>query len=103
VHSRFSSSNRIKLLRKFESICKTVLAHELGDPGVQFDEKTRGRKSRETVPLIIPSVQNSLQISFNRQGFSNSFGFQIQLLMIENTDKEEILMLNNRPVLNQIY
>jgi hypothetical protein len=49
---RFSSSNRIELLREFESICKTVLAHESGDPGVQFDEKTRGRKSRETVPLI---------------------------------------------------
>jgi hypothetical protein len=46
-----SSSNRIKLLREFESICKTVLAHESGDPGVQFDEKIRGRKSRETVPL----------------------------------------------------
>jgi hypothetical protein len=38
--SRFSSSNRIELLREFESICKTVLAYESGDPGVQFDEKT---------------------------------------------------------------
>jgi hypothetical protein len=42
-------SNRIT--RVFESICKTILAHESGDPGIQFDEKTRGRKSRETVPL----------------------------------------------------
>jgi hypothetical protein len=34
------------------SICKTVLAHESGDPGVQLNEKkTEGRKSRETVPL----------------------------------------------------
>jgi hypothetical protein len=32
-------------------MCKTILAHESGDPGVQFDEKNRGRKSRETVPL----------------------------------------------------
>jgi hypothetical protein len=48
---RFWSSNRIELFRKFESLCKTVLAHESGDPGVQFDEKTRGQKSRETVPL----------------------------------------------------
>jgi hypothetical protein len=36
----------------FESICKTVLAHESGDPGVQFNEKTEGRKSRKTVPLM---------------------------------------------------
>jgi hypothetical protein len=28
------------------------LAHESGDPGVQFNEKkTEGRKSRDTVPL----------------------------------------------------
>jgi hypothetical protein len=38
-------------LREFESICKTVLAHESGDPGVQFNEKTADRKSRATVPL----------------------------------------------------
>jgi hypothetical protein len=25
--------------------------HESGDPGAQFNEKTEGRKSRETVPL----------------------------------------------------
>jgi hypothetical protein len=30
-----------------------VLAHESGDPGVQFDEKNRGCKSHETVPLRI--------------------------------------------------
>jgi hypothetical protein len=29
----------------------TALAHESVDPKVLFDEKTRGRKSRETVPL----------------------------------------------------
>jgi hypothetical protein len=45
--------NRIELLREFESIFKTALAHESGDPGVPFNEKkTEGRKSRETVPSI---------------------------------------------------
>jgi hypothetical protein len=43
--------SRVECLREFESICKTVLAHESGDPGVQFNEKTEGRKSRYTVPL----------------------------------------------------
>jgi hypothetical protein len=43
--SRLLSSNLIEYLREFESICKTVLAHESGDPGVQFNEKTKGRKS----------------------------------------------------------
>jgi hypothetical protein len=44
-------SNLIEDLREFESICKTVLAHESGDPGVQLNEKIEGRKSRDTVPL----------------------------------------------------
>jgi hypothetical protein len=35
----------------FESIFKTALAHESWDPGVLFEEKNRGRISRETVPL----------------------------------------------------
>jgi hypothetical protein len=48
---RFSSSNLIEYFCEFESTCKTVLAHESGDPGVQFNEKTEGRKSRDTVPL----------------------------------------------------
>jgi hypothetical protein len=34
----------VEYLREFESICKTVLAHESGDPGVQFNEKNRGLK-----------------------------------------------------------
>jgi hypothetical protein len=33
--------NLIEYLHEFESICKTVLAHESGDPGVQFNEKPR--------------------------------------------------------------
>jgi hypothetical protein len=51
ARSRFSASNRIELLRQFESIFKPALAHESGDPGVPFKEKTEGRKSCETVPL----------------------------------------------------
>jgi hypothetical protein len=46
-----AESNLVEYLREFESIGKTVLAHESGDPGLQFNEKTEGRKSRETVPL----------------------------------------------------
>jgi hypothetical protein len=38
------SSNLVEDLREFESICKTVLSHESGDPGVQFKEKNRGSK-----------------------------------------------------------
>jgi hypothetical protein len=30
---------RIEYLREIESICKTVLAQESGDPGVQFNKK----------------------------------------------------------------
>jgi hypothetical protein len=41
----------VEYLREFESICKIVLTHESGGPGVQFNEKTEGRNSRETVPL----------------------------------------------------
>jgi hypothetical protein len=51
AQSRFLLSNLIEYLREFEYICKTVLAHESTDPRVQFNEKTKGRKSRETVPL----------------------------------------------------
>jgi hypothetical protein len=53
LRSRFSSSNLIEYLREFESICKT---------GVQFNEKTEGRKSRDTVPLaaeMIPMMPGS--------------------------------------------
>jgi hypothetical protein len=34
-----SKKNRIELLRECESIFKTALAHESGDPGVPFNEK----------------------------------------------------------------
>jgi hypothetical protein len=45
------SNLKIEYLREYEFIFKTALAHESGDPGVLFAEKTEGRKSRETDPL----------------------------------------------------
>jgi hypothetical protein len=41
----------IEYLCKYEFIFKTALAHESWGPGVLIDEKTEGRKSRDTVPL----------------------------------------------------
>jgi hypothetical protein len=38
-------------LGEFEAIFETALAHESGPYGGLFDEKNRGRKSRDTVPL----------------------------------------------------
>jgi hypothetical protein len=38
------SSNRIELVREFESVFKTALAHESGDQGVLFNEKNQGSK-----------------------------------------------------------
>jgi hypothetical protein len=48
---QFMASNRIELLHEFESIFKTDLDQESGDPGLLFKEKTKGRKSHETIPL----------------------------------------------------
>ena len=52
AQSQFLLLNLIEYLREFESLCKTVFAHESGDPKVQFNKITEGQKSRETVPLI---------------------------------------------------
>jgi hypothetical protein len=41
----------IEYLREYEFIFETALDHESGGPGVLIDEKTEGRKSRDTVPL----------------------------------------------------
>jgi hypothetical protein len=38
-------------------IRKRIVAHESGDPVVLFDEKTRGQKSQETVPLMLLAVR----------------------------------------------
>jgi hypothetical protein len=49
----FDEFNRISLRIRVYSIYKTVLAHESEDPWVQFNEKTQGLKSCETVPLSL--------------------------------------------------
>jgi hypothetical protein len=51
MHHCAESTFKVDYLREYESIFETALAHESVDPGVLFDEKTRGRKSRATVPL----------------------------------------------------
>jgi hypothetical protein len=45
------NSNNVDYLGEFEAICETVLARESGAQGVLFDEKTEGRKYRDSVPL----------------------------------------------------
>jgi hypothetical protein len=42
---------KVDYLREYESAFETALANESLVPGVLFDEKTRSRKYRETVPL----------------------------------------------------
>jgi hypothetical protein len=51
MHHCAESIFKVDYLREYESIFETALAHESVDPGVLFDEKTRGRKSRATFPL----------------------------------------------------
>jgi hypothetical protein len=51
MHHCAESIFKVDYLREYESIFETALAHESVDPGVLFNEKTRGRKSRATVPL----------------------------------------------------
>jgi hypothetical protein len=68
ARSQFFSSNLVEDCREFESICKTVLVHESRDPGVQFNEKTEGRKSRDTVPLIGKTEMVSMKISQQENG-----------------------------------
>jgi hypothetical protein len=46
-------NSKIEYLCEYEFIYKTALAHESGDPGVLFAQKNRGRKSRETVSLMV--------------------------------------------------
>jgi hypothetical protein len=36
---------------------ETALDHESVDPGLLFDEKTRGRKSRDNCPFILKKVR----------------------------------------------
>jgi hypothetical protein len=51
MRHRAESNLKIEYLRESEFIFNTALAHESGDPGELFAEKTEGRKSRESVPL----------------------------------------------------
>jgi hypothetical protein len=45
---------------KLESICKTVLAHESGDPGVHFGEKSRRSKISWDCPFTSLSTENTV-------------------------------------------
>jgi hypothetical protein len=50
-------------LGEYEAEFKKALARESGAQGVLFDEKTEGRKSRETVPLnvsTLPSISGNV-------------------------------------------
>jgi hypothetical protein len=52
LHHCAESIFKVDYFREYEFIFEIALAHESVDPGVLFDEKkTRGRKSRATVPL----------------------------------------------------
>jgi hypothetical protein len=42
----------VEYLCKFEAICKMALTRYSGAPEELFDDKTRGQKSPNTVPLI---------------------------------------------------
>jgi hypothetical protein len=46
----------ILYLGEFEAEFKKALARESGAQGVLFDEKTEGRKSRDTIPLRLPKL-----------------------------------------------
>jgi hypothetical protein len=46
-------SKKFEYLREFEFIFEKALAPLSGAQDGRFDEKTEGRKSRDTVPLIL--------------------------------------------------
>jgi hypothetical protein len=45
----------VKYLREYEAICKKAFTRVSGAQMELFDEKTKGRKSRDRVPLTCPS------------------------------------------------
>jgi hypothetical protein len=51
VISAASGDFIVENLREFEAICKNALTHKSRAQVGLFDEKNRGRKSRDTVPL----------------------------------------------------
>jgi hypothetical protein len=66
-------------LREFESICKTVLAHESGDPGVQSNEKNRGSKISWHCPFRHTRIVNKLSLIY--RVFNNNV---LKLLFVNN-------------------
>jgi hypothetical protein len=50
------SNDYLEFLGDFEAICETALVSESGPQGVLIDEKTEGRKSRDTAPLKTSAV-----------------------------------------------
>jgi hypothetical protein len=43
----------MEILRQFESKFKTTVAHEQGAQEYHITKKTKGRKSRDTVPVSV--------------------------------------------------
>jgi hypothetical protein len=56
---------KVEYLREFEAICKKALTRESGAQAGLFDEKTRGRKSRDTVPLNLNPEMRSILTTKN--------------------------------------
>jgi hypothetical protein len=52
----------VEYFREYEAICKKALAQVSGAQMEFFDEKTRGRKSRDRVPLNKPSPITKRQL-----------------------------------------
>jgi hypothetical protein len=63
----------VEYLGEYESIFKTVLAHASVEPGAFFGEKTRGRKSCETVPLR-GNLARFVISSFSTNPVKNTYG-----------------------------
>jgi hypothetical protein len=61
----FAFENR-SYLGEFDADFKKALARESGAQGVLFDEKTEGRKSRDTVPLTPCGSNSELEIQLVR-------------------------------------
>jgi hypothetical protein len=50
--------------REYEAICETTSVRESGPYGGLFDDKTEGRKSRVTVPLIENKFHRPNQLKY---------------------------------------
>jgi hypothetical protein len=65
---RTISNDYLEFLGDFEAICETALARESGPQGVLIDEKSEGRISRDTVPLM---VENMIKSHFSKSYFDS--------------------------------